>query len=487
MIVTVTPNIFAFIALILWVPVVAILFLRLRPALALSISAFGGLLLLPELVELFDLPALPPMDKRLIVPLGLLIGVLASSSRQRVLSTSWRGLLLLGALLAASNLATVLTNGDDLIYGPTRVQAMQFNDAISMTVRDLIEIAVPFFAARALIRSRRNVHDLLMVLIAAAVLYIPLILVELRLSPQLHNWVYGFAQHAFLQTRRGGGWRPMVFMAHGLDLAAFLASALLAAVALSKLRLQILRVGAKVWAGVLAVVLVLSKSMAAMLYGIGSLPVVLFSKGRLAMAVAVALSAIALTFPWLRETGVFPTERFVAAVTPYSQERAASLAFRFDNEDQLIEKAQERFLFGWGTYGRPRTYDEDGRSRIIVDGWWIIKVGEAGVVGFLILFGLLIYPIVIAAWKFRRLTIDHDKIVVGTLSLLVALRVIELLPNGLFSFLPFFFAGALAGIVSASDERRARRAGTAATRAAAEEHHEAGRVRRPRRRTDAPA
>src|SRR5690349_3189313 len=41
----------------------------------------------------------------------------------------------------------------------------------------------------------------------------------MRLSPQLHVWLYGFHQHSFLQNERWGGYRPMVFMEHGLMVA----------------------------------------------------------------------------------------------------------------------------------------------------------------------------------------------------------------------------------------------------------------------------
>ncbi len=48
--------------------------------------------------------------------------------------------------------------------------------------------------------------------------YVPLCLYEIRMSPQLHRILYGFHQHEFVQTLRWGGFRPMVFMNHGLAL-----------------------------------------------------------------------------------------------------------------------------------------------------------------------------------------------------------------------------------------------------------------------------
>jgi hypothetical protein len=46
--------------------------------------------------------------------------------------------------------------------------------------------------------------------------YIPFCLYEVVMSPRLHRIVYGFHPHSFGQAKRGGGWRPVVFMHHGL-------------------------------------------------------------------------------------------------------------------------------------------------------------------------------------------------------------------------------------------------------------------------------
>ena len=46
-------------------------------------------------------------------------------------------------------------------------------------------------------------------------------LVEVRLSPQINTWIYGFFQHDFIQMMRYGGFRPIVFLPHGLWVAFF--------------------------------------------------------------------------------------------------------------------------------------------------------------------------------------------------------------------------------------------------------------------------
>jgi hypothetical protein len=82
--------------------------------------------------------------------------------------------------------------------------------------------------------------------------------------------------------------------------------------------------------------------------------------------------------------------------------------------------------------------------------------------------------------KWKRFAGRGDQIVVGTMSLIVAVRVVELLPNGLFSFLPFFLSGALAGV--AAGAARSSAPAEVRTQGHDAEWEERGRTRsRPRR------
>jgi hypothetical protein len=58
--------------------------------------------------------------------------------------------------------------------------------------------------------------------------YMPLCLLEVRLSPQLHTWIFGYHQHSFGQSLRFGGFRPVVFMDHGLMVGLWMTMATLA-------------------------------------------------------------------------------------------------------------------------------------------------------------------------------------------------------------------------------------------------------------------
>ena len=120
-------------------------------------------------------------------------------------------------VLILAGVGTALTNPDPLRYGPTALPALAPYEAVSMGIRDLIRYGVPFFLGRTLYRRSADLKDLLLVLAGAGVIYSAFILVELRLSPQFHRWIYGHHQHGFALHVRWGGYRPMVFMRHGLS------------------------------------------------------------------------------------------------------------------------------------------------------------------------------------------------------------------------------------------------------------------------------
>ena len=74
---------------------------------------------------------------------------------------------------------------------------------------------------RALFGSARGLRALLLATAMLGLLYTPLCMFEILMGPNLHYRLYGFYQHDIVQTLRDGGFRPMVFMSHGLVLGRF--------------------------------------------------------------------------------------------------------------------------------------------------------------------------------------------------------------------------------------------------------------------------
>src|SRR5690606_38002774 len=83
--------------------------------------------------------------------------------------------------------------------------------------------------------TERAQREILVALMVAGLAYSMPMLVEIRLSPQLNVWVYGFFQHGFDQMIRYGGYRPIVFLEHGLWVAFFALMAFCSALALARL------------------------------------------------------------------------------------------------------------------------------------------------------------------------------------------------------------------------------------------------------------
>lgn len=312
----------------------------------------------------------------------------------------------------------------------------------------------------SLYRSERDLRFLQRALVISALVYSPLILFELRMSPQLHNMVYGYTPHSFLQHMRGGGYRPMVFIGHGLAVSMFLSTATLAALGLWRARVPLWR-GAPSWpaAAFLFVILILCQSLAPVLYTLVGGILIVVMPMRVRFRVAGVLAALTLLYPALSTFELVPTDRAIELAATISEERAESLAFRFYNEGQLLDRAQERVWFGWGGWGRNRVFDpEQGRDRTVTDGFWILTIGMSGIVGFTVLFGLVVVPIWALGLAWPQVLSRRNRTLLSSLSLILAFRAVDLLPNADLSPLVVLLAGSGLGFaVGIPVEQRARR------------------------------
>ena len=281
-------------------------------------------------------------------------------------------------------------------------------------------------------------------MIASLVYSVPL-LFEMRFSPQLHYWVYGYYPSDFSQAMREGGFRPMVFMGHGLLAAFFLMTSLLAAIALLRNRVKIGAMSPSIVAGYLGILLLMFKSKGALLYGVFGGSLVFFTKPRTQFRVAVLLVTISLVYPMFRSFDLVPTTTILNVAKSIDKDRAQSLETRFDNEDKLLQRAFERPLFGWGRFGRSRVYGDYGEDLSVTDGRWIIDLGQFGLVGFLSEFGLLALCVFRAAAAYRFARSVKEQISLAALALIVALNVFDLLPNSGLIPWTWLVSGALLG------------------------------------------
>ena len=262
------PNLFAYLSLFLWVPVTLAAFTWLRPPLAAMVSILGGVMFLPQETAV-DLPLLPPMDKLSLTAFWTFLGCVWKAPERIRAARPLRGIDRLFVLVLIGNVGTALTNADPIQTGGVVRQGLFLYDAFALCVKDVLALYLPFLIARAMLRTSRDLSDLMRVLSGCGIVYGLLALFEVRMSPQLHHWIYGFHQMDFSMTLRFGGYRPMVFMLTGLATALFILSTTLAAWA----RWRAGRAGP--WAAIfLSMVLVLCKSTGAIVYGLAVIPIV---------------------------------------------------------------------------------------------------------------------------------------------------------------------------------------------------------------------
>jgi hypothetical protein len=440
-------NTFASIMLMLWVPVVLVLFTQLPARTAASVAIVGAGVLLPNGLS-FDFPGLPPLDRDAIGLLATLAGCLLFAPAYLRARRPGRGFETLALVMALGAFGTALTNADPLSFGPRSLPGLTLWDGIAGFGGTLIAFGLPLYLGRALFRKPADLLQLLVVLAAGGVAYSVLVLWEVRMSPHLHQTLYGYQPGQFIMSKRGSlwGWRPMVFVGHGISLSMMLLSCAVAAVGLWRVRARLPVIQTNAALGFLYAVLFACQSFGTFVYATFALPVIAWMRLRTQAMILSVLVVIVLTYPLARTFDIFPTRPLIDAAHAFSLDRANSLEFRFINEDKLIDHAAERVLFGWGTFGRNRPYDEEtGRAAAITDGYWVIVLGKSGALGFLCSFCMLIGPVWAAARVLRRRRPSPEAVLVATAAWVVALNAIDLLPNGFINARMIFTGGALMG------------------------------------------
>lgn len=446
-------------ALLFWPVAALVLFRMLDRERALIICIIVSFLFLPSSFAI-DMPAIPPLNKARIAVLSAILMLLVFDHRPNLIPRDKTVLFLLGVLMVGV-LGTALTNTDPIWIGVGALQPMSSYDGISDLARMILDI-MPFLLGYQYLASGQAHLKILKVIFVTGMIYSVLMLLEVRLSPQLHIWVYGYFPHIFAQQVRGDGFRPVVFMPHGLWTGFFAMTVAVAAAALWRYSAKVGAVEARLRAVYLyssfylVVVLVLCKSFGALLLGFILLPVTFLTNVRFHILLSVVLASIAITYPVLRGLDIVPVDAILDTVNSIDPARASSLNTRFTSERLLLERAEERPLLGWGAWGRNHLHDlRTGQKLAIADGYWVIIIGIGGWIRYLAIFGLLALPI-FAVWRMARIH-GYGMITFPTsvLCLLLAINMIELLPNTTQPPWTWLIAGALLGYArNVSRERK---------------------------------
>ncbi|MGY3545272.1 hypothetical protein [Bradyrhizobium sp. USDA 4469] len=398
---------------------------------------------LPEIASL-KIEMIPAIDKESVVTVSLLLGLLLPGGRPR--GSNPFGLVdLLALTYVLCPLLTSIHNQQPLVAGERVLPGVGLYDAVSAAIIQAINL-FPFYVGRRHFGESSSPEQILRALIQAGLIYSALVLLEVRLSPVLHSWVYGFFQSSFVIESRLGGFRSPVFMRNGLVVAFFMLTCALAATTFWRLRIRVFGPPSAP-AAWLSVVLVLCKAAGSLLYLLVFGPVIRLLSPHRQVVLALTIATIGISYPILRASNLFPSSELVQIASSISEERAASLKTRFDQEEQLLAHASERFLFGWGRFGRSRVYDEYGKDITLTDGRWIITFGTFGALGFLAEFGLLVAPIFGMVRNLRFSRSPSETQLIAALTTILAVCLVEQLPNDCLDAWVWLIAGAVFGQV----------------------------------------
>jgi hypothetical protein len=431
------------IALFGWLLLTIIFFIgRKQPHHAILLSVIGGVLFLP--MATFDhIPGLPPFGKAAAISIGLILGGRISGHRQAA-NFHWNRYdlpMLIWCLFCP--FATSFAND------------LGWYNGLSVFWKNLMLFGIPYLAGRVYFDSTDKLRDLCYGLLIGGLIYLPLCLYEIRMSPQLSNIFYGFFPHSFLQHFRYGGFRPIVFMQHGLMVALWMAFATTVAFwfwrsgelkHVKGLPISIVVVG-------LAVTTVLCKSAngwITLFLGCGA-----YFVYRLVNTVW-PFRLLVLLFPFysLARITLFLKAEDVQSLAAqvFGAERLASLSIRLLQEDLFVKKTLERFWLGWDGYNRGWPTDPNTGERLIgmIDSLWLILFNTWGALGLMTFSaGMLVGPwLVLRLFQKKNFSPSISMVSPILLSLLVILFMIDTLVNSMVNQVYMLISGALLGWVT---------------------------------------
>ena len=340
-------------------------------------------------------------------------------------------------------LATAMANDPELTT----------KDGISWVMAQVISWGLPYLIGRVYFSDLTSMRELATAVFIGGIVYIPLCLIEIRLSPQLHLWLYGYHQNGFEQTMRFGGYRPMVFMQHGLAVGLYMTAASLAGLWLWRTKAMRHFSGMPLWAilAVMVATLVLCKSVGAIIFFAAAAGCLLLTRWLRSGIILTLLLLVPFAYVTLRTAGGWNGEGLPQLLKPLGDDKIQSLMFRFGNEQSITDRAMQRPWLGWGGYSRPFVLDGKGRIKYTPDSLWIIALGTNGFVG---LFALLLIslPVIVLVNRLPAQSWSHPAFSgVIIFCVLLALYAMDNLLNNMVD--PIFILG-LGGLTSLAQARQ---------------------------------
>lgn len=436
------PTLLAPVMMLGWLPFTLSLFATMKARKAVAVSLVLGYLFLPAIT--YNFPGFPAFTKPIAISLPIFLGILIFDA-QHLKKLSLCKLDIPIIIWVISPFMSSLSNGIG-VY-----------DGLSGSFRSMIEWGLPYAIGKIYFSDQRGLRELAQWIVIGGVIYIPFCIWEMQMSPQLNYYLYGFYPDVFRTTMRFGGYRPVVFLQHGIALGMWMMSAILMGFWLWRTKAVKLLYGIPIGLHLTALFITFCncRAIGAIVLFVGGIfsSYVIRSFGWKSIVVCLALIPPIYIVSRDRDIGVLETDRLVEFASNVSEERSRSLFGRLHFEEMLVEKAWKRPVLGWGSWGRNRIKDEEGNDISVTDGFWIIVFGSRGLVGLLSIGLVLLLPTVTFWRKCRFLDWrePHLAPMVGFI-IILPLYTIDCLMNSFPCLVFTTVAGGLVGWLSSSDD-----------------------------------
>lgn len=432
-----TPNTLVFLFLWSWPAIAVALFSMMPPRRALVLGYLIGWMFLPQ----FGFPVpFCKFDKHTATSVGALLGIFIFD-RQRLAAFKPALVDLPMIVWCCVPFSAAVSNG------------LSPYDGLSNTCYQTMVWGVPYVLGRVYLGDFVGMRGLAVWLFVGGLIYGPFCLAEVAISPQLHFMLYGYYQHEFTQVIRMGGYRPMVFMQHGIAVGNYMMAASLMGIWLwwtgslkTFMKMPVLIPLICLVGTTLAV-----KSAGALALLAAGLGVIFATKIMKNYLLVLVLCIVPFLYMGARSLAGWDGKELLNMIEAATEkDRAMSMLCRFQNEHLLLEKAMKKPLFGWGPNGRNLVTYDDGTIVSIPDGLWVIAIGVNGVIGLNALFLALLLPVGMLRKRIKGMKWD-DPILAGVAAgaVLCTLAATDCLINAMINPIFTLTLGGIAGIVAA--------------------------------------
>jgi tetratricopeptide (TPR) repeat protein len=432
-------NFLAVISLYIWLPIVVFIFVSRPPQRAVVVAFVFAWLFLPGISWQFS--GMPDYTKSSATIFGVLMCVVIFDLQKLVtLRPRWFDLPVVVFCLCP--------------FAASISVGLGAYDGISAILEQSIRWGFPYLIGRMYFADLAGLRQLALGIAIGGLIYTPLCLLEVRLSPQLSKWVYGIYHW---ESVRYGGYRPRVFLSTGLELGMWMTCATL--------------VAQRLWAcgvikglggysfGKLALALtvttVLCKSTGALTLLIAGLGILwMVTRTRSSWPVWLLIAVVPF-YATTRIAGLWSGREILDVAKLVGEDRAQSLEYRMQNEDILIDHALKHAVLGGGRKDGTQVVGRNGLSITVVDGYWIIVFGQSGLIGLYSLMAMLLLPIVMLTRRHPASTwTQPDVAPAAALAVMIGLIMIDELSNAMLNPIYALIIGGLSGLPFAS--RRGR-------------------------------